>query len=405
VAVGSELLLPGADDSNAAWLLDRLAQSGVAVVARAVVADDPQRIATVVDAACARADVVIVTGGLGPTEDDRTRAAVAQALGVDLERDPERWALLSARFASRNLAFGPEQQRQADRPRGAVWIDNPLGTAAGFKARHRGCLVAVLPGPPAEMRATFELGVGPELAGEQRAAIARRVIRIVGPREVEVDRAVSDLHARPGLEVTILSGTEGIVLDARASGAAAGSIVEQFDREVRRRLGADVWGGEADRLPEVVGRELAAGRWTVAVAESCTGGLLAGSFTSVPGSSGWFRGGFVVYADDLKRELTGVLARTLDEHGAVSAATAGELAQGAARRCSADFGLGVTGIAGPGGGGVGKPVGLVYVALATSEATLSRELRLAGDRAAIRGRTVTAALDLLRRHLASRARG
>lgn len=401
IAVGSELLRAGRRDTNAEWLAARLSEAGVETVWRAAVEDDEARIARLVLTAMDDAAVVVITGGLGPTDDDRTRAGLARALGLPLERDEAVAREIVERFRRHGRVASPAQSRQADRPRGVSWIPNPLGSAPGLLLEREGRIVAALPGVPAEMKAMFTATVAPRLAvpGSEGRAIARRILRIAGRPEADVDDAVGDLYRTPGTETTILSSAGLVDLVLSAYGPSAHADVEALASAMRARLGRDVYGEGNDTIASVTGRLLEARGATVAVGESCTGGLLGGAITDVPGSSAWFRGGLVCYADDLKASLAGVPETLLREHGAVSEETARALAAGARRACGATFGLGVTGIAGPGGGTDAKPVGLVHLALDDGASGRAVRLDWPGDRDLIRRRAVAVALDLLRRRL------
>jgi nicotinamide-nucleotide amidase len=406
IAVGSELLRFGRHDSNGDWITERLQRLGVEVVGRTLVGDDQDRMAREIEAAVGSADVVVLTGGLGPTEDDRTRAALAQALGLELERDEQRVARLRDFFDRRGKEFQPEQGKQADRPLGAEWIDNPLGIAPGILYRRGDGLLIALPGVPAEMKRMFDETVAPLIGQSGEGRLARRVLKIGGRFESSVDAQVRDLYGTPGVEVTILTGSEGIELHLLAEGDDAGearSRIESLDRELSARLGVDVYGRDDETLAGVTGAILGQHDATVATAESCTAGLLAATLTAVAGSSRWFRGGLVVYSDDLKVSLADVGAETLEAHGSVSEEVARSLAQGARRRCGADYGIGITGIAGPGGGTVDKPVGLVHVAVAADGLRTEHwRLQQIGGRELVRRRTVVFALDRLRRLVSKR---
>jgi nicotinamide-nucleotide amidase len=400
IAVGSELLRFGRVDTNTQWLSARLNAAGIEVAARSMVEDDAGAIAALLRSAREQAPLVLVTGGIGPTDDDRTREGVARALGLELERDRARVSLLRAAFEARGYRFRDVQARQADRPRGAEWIPNPLGTAPGFLLAEDRRLLAVLPGVPAEMRAMFEASVLPRLA--PGAPLAYRVLRIGGRTESSVEEQVQDLYGRDGVDVTILSGGDGIELHLRAHPGAGGEPGPRVDRllaEMERRLGADLYSVDGGSLAGVVGSRLAEHGRTVATAESCTGGMLGAALTAEPGASTWYRGGVVSYSDDLKQDWLDVEPEALARHGAVSPEVACAMAEGIRRRSRSDYGVGITGIAGPGGGTAEKPVGLVHLGLADREATVHRELRLIGDRGLIRRRTVNAALDLLRRRI------
>jgi nicotinamide-nucleotide amidase len=394
IAVGTELLDLGRRDTNSEWLSERLARAGVRVVGRHLVDDDEERIAGHVRAALARADWVIVCGGLGPTGDDRTREAVAGALRVPLERDPAMASDLEARFRARRFPFDDRQARQADRPRGAVWLPNPIGTAAGFLAHYGEARIAVLPGVPAELQKIFGESLLPRIGGG--GAVRRRVLKVAGRPESWVDERVRDLYETPRGRATVLSGADAVEIVLQSETAAD---LEAAERTVTERLGIDLFGRDDDTLAGVVGGLLKERGLTLATAESCTAGLLSGAITAVPGCSAWFRGGVVAYADDVKSTAVGVGRATLERHGAVSAEVARELASGIRERMESDFGIGITGIAGPSGGSRDKPVGLVHVAMASDSGVRERVLRLPGDRDLIRRRAVTVALDVLRRWL------
>ena len=403
IAVGSELLRFGRHDSNGDWITERLQRLGVEVVGRTLVGDDQARTAAAIGVAVVSADIVVVTGGLGPTEDDRTREALAQALGVALERDERRVARLREFFDRRGRAFEPEQEKQADRPAGAEWIDNPLGIAPGILYRGESSLVIALPGVPAEMKRMFDDTVAPLIGQSGAGRLARRVLKIGGRFESSVDAQVRDLYDTPGVEVTILTSNEGIELHLLAGGDDAGQArarIDGLDRAFSERLGQDLYGRDDETLAEVTGRMLVQRGASVATAESCTAGMLSATVTAVAGSSRWFRGGLVVYSDDLKVSLAGVPSDLLGARGAVSEEVARCLARGARRRCGADYGVGITGVAGPGGGTTEKPVGLVHVAIAEDDQQTEHwMLQLTGGRDLVRRRTVVFALDRLRRTL------
>lgn len=408
ITVGSEMLRLGRADSNGEWLIEQLARLGLAVGTRSVVEDDPELIAALARGALERASVVLVVGGLGPTEDDRTREGLARALDLPLERDPARLRALQDLFRERERPFGEGQARQAERPRGATWIDNPVGSAPGFALARGGSELFALPGVPAEMKTMFAAAVAPRLAARRGGAMARRTLKIAGRTELSVDEQLRDLYGEPGIAVTILTGGEGIELHILGRGrdrAEAEARVDEADRRMSERLGSDLYGRDDTTLAQVVGSMLERSGRTLAAAESCTAGLFCAAVTRVPGSSAWFRGGLVAYSDDLKRGLAGVRAETLRRHGAVSAEVARELAGGARQVCAADYGIGITGIAGPGGGTPQKPVGLVYLALADGRGVHDWRMLHLGDRELIRRRTVTAALDRLRRGLLAAAQG
>lgn len=407
VTVGSELLRFGKRDGNSEWLARQLQRVGVEVTARTAVDDDLERIASVVSAAFRRADVVLITGGLGPTDDDRTREALGRALHLPLVLDESRVEQLRRLYEQYGRPLGAAETKQAQRPRGSSWIDNPLGSAAGVLVEHEGRILVALPGVPAEMRAMFSATVLPLLERAGLQPLRALTLKIAGHTESSLDRRLRDLYAISGLDVTVLGGVEGLELYVRARSVRgrndeAEKALAEFERQTRERLGADVLGTGEEGLAAVVGALLRERGQTLATAESCTAGLLGAALTDVPESSKWYRGGVIVYADELKPLLAGVRAETLADHGAVSEAVARELAEGVRRRCGADMALALTGIAGPGGGTAEKPVGLVHVALQDDLSSLHRRLRFIGDRDTVRRRAVTAAMDLVRRRLLER---
>ena len=369
---------------------------------RAAVEDDVGRLSRLLAAAMRDAEVVVVTGGLGPTEDDRTREALAQALESPLVRDPAMVRHIESLFTARGRTPTPRQALQAERPEGSAWIPNPLGSAPGVLVVRDGLVLAALPGVPAEMRVMFETTVAPALAGRSRVALRRRTLAIGGRPESYVDDLVRDLYHAEGVETTILasSGTVELLLTATgADEAQARERLASVDDAMRARLGEDLIGADGETLASAVGGLLASRAQTLATAESCTAGMLGAAITAVPGSSAWYRGGFVAYADDLKTSLGAVPPELIHRHGAVSAEVARALAAGARALARADFALAITGIAGPGGGTAEKPVGLVYIALDDGGEGAVRRLDWPGDRELIRKRAVAAALDLLRRRL------
>jgi len=402
VAIGSELLRPARRDTNGDWLIARLFDLGIEASWRAAIGDDVARIARIVRGALEDAATVVVTGGLGPTEDDKTRKAIADAVGAPLAHDPAMADRIAALFTTRGRVPSPRQSRQADRPLGMEWIDNPLGSAPGLLMEREHGVLAALPGVPAEMRAMFNASVAPRLAARSRASLARTTLRVAGKPESAVDELLRDLYGSEGTETTILAsaGSVELLLTARGADAVdARARLAALAGAMRGRLGIDLYGADDESLAVVVSRLLAARRGTVAVAESCTGGLLGAALTDVPGSSAWFRGGLVCYANELKTSLAGVPRELLAAHGAVSEPVARAMAAGARKACAADFGLGVTGVAGPDGGTPEKPVGTVHIALDDGGPGRAVKLDWPGDRDLIRRRAVTVALDLLRRRL------
>jgi nicotinamide-nucleotide amidase len=398
VAVGDELLLGDIVNTNAAWLGERLVAAGVEVVSSAAVGDDVGRLSTALRRALEDADVVVTTGGLGPTVDDLTRDAVAAVAGAPLERDPALEEALRERFASYGYAtLPPEVLRQADVPRGATALDNPVGSAPGLLLTVGDRLLCALPGPPHEMRAVASAHLLPELARRSGTVVTTRQLSASGSGESDVARRVEAAVSVPdGVALAYLAG--GGVVRVRFTTSGDPAVLEPLVSAAADALGDDVWGVDGDVLPGVVARLLARAGATVAVAESLTGGLLGAALSELPGSSATFRGGLVVYATDLKATAAGVPAPLLAAHGAVSAETAAALAAGARERLGATYGLATTGVAGP-NEQEGHPVGTVHVAVAGPDGGAVRSLRLPGDRQRVRLLAVTAALDLLRRRL------
>lgn len=396
LAVGTELLLGDVVNSNAAWLGRQLADAGLEVVASEALGDDVQRIAAAITRHLQDADVLVLSGGLGPTVDDLTREAVALACEAPLERWPALEEQLRAKFAAYGSQMPAAVLQQADVPRGAEPLDNPAGTAPGLWVPYGDKLVVALPGPPHELQAA-SVTVWPRLAALSGRVVTTRQVLVAGLGESAVAERVQGAVRLPeGVALSYLAG--GAVVRVRFTTAGDPQVLEPLVAAVDEVLGDLVWGHDRDTLDGVVHGLLEAAGQTVAVAESLTGGLLGAALSQRPGSSLTFRGSAVVYATDLKASLAGVPEDLLAEHGAVADPTAQALAAGARARLGADWGVGVTGVAGP-SEQEGRPVGTVFVAVAGPAGVRSRELRLPGDRERVRGLAVTAALDLLRRAL------
>lgn len=397
LAVGTELLLGDVINTNAAWLGGQLAAAGVEVVASAAIGDDVPRLVAALQHHLLAAEVVVLSGGLGPTVDDLTRDAVALACSAPLVRSVALEAVLRDKFAAFGVAMAPEVLRQADVPTGATLLDNPVGTAPGLWVPFGSKLVIALPGPPHELRAVAA-EVWPRLAALSGSVVTTRQVLVAGIGESNVATLVQDAITLPsGVALSYLAG--GAVVRVRFTTAGHPAVLEPLVAAVEAVLGDNVWGHDRETLEGVVHEALAAAGQTVAVAESLTGGLLGAALSQRPGSSSTFRGSMVAYATDLKQSLVGVPAGLLAADGAVSARTAAALAEGARSRLGADWGIGVTGVAGP-AEQEGNPVGTVHLGLAgPAGLSVVRSLRLPGDRDRIRALAVTAALDLLRRHL------
>lgn len=404
VAIGDELLLGDSIDTNGAWLGRRLSGMGITVARRTVVGDGEVAIREAVAAALERAGTVICSGGLGPTPDDRTRDAVARLYGRAFELDETWLETIRKRFLARGLDMPEVNRRQAQVPRGAVLLANPNGTAPGLAIEDgRLGLTVLLPGPPRELQALFDAEVAPLLAARMdptRGPVLRRILRTTGLAESQVAERVADLEGTLA-PLTLAFLPVGIGIDLRLtswgklSGDEAGRVLDVAQAALAERLGAAVYGeGDAD-LAAVVGRALAARGLTVATAESCTGGLVAKRLTDEAGASAWVMGGVVAYSNEAKHAALGVPDALIATHGAVSEPVVRAMVEGATARLGADCGLAVTGIAGPGGGTPGKPVGTVWIATSVPGRTETRLLRMAGSRAEIRARSAQAVLALL----------
>lgn len=400
LAVGSELLLGDVVNTDAAWLGRQLAAAGVQVVASEALGDDVDRLVAAIARHLEEADVLVLCGGLGPTVDDLTRDAIALACAAPLERRPALEEQLRATYAALGLPMPAAVLRQADVPRAAEPLDNPAGTAPGLWVPFGDKLVIALPGPPNELQAA-SVTVWPRLAALTGRVVTTRQVLVVGIGESAVaERVQAAVTVPDGVALSYLAG--GLVVRVRFTTDGDPAVLAPLVAAAAEALGDHVCGYDRDTLDGVVHELLAAAGQTVAVAESLTGGLLAAALSTRSGASETFRGSVVVYATDLKQSLAGVPGPLLAAHGAVSAQTAAALAAGARDRLGADWGLGVTGVAGP-TEQEGKPVGTVYVAVAGPPGDASpaevRTLQLRGDRERVRQLTVVSALDLLRRHL------
>lgn len=355
-------------------------------------------------AALARSDLVLVSGGLGPTLDDITRERLAEVSGRPLVLDPAGLSVIESFFRARDTAMPPSNRKQAMLPEGAVPIANPVGTAPGVLLELESQTVILLPGPPAELVPMTRNSVIPYLLARlertgERAVIRSRVLKLVGIGESAAEARLADILAGQGNPTVAPLAGEGEVqfrITAKARDPeAAEALIAPVEAAIRDRLGAHIYGRDDDTLEGVIAELLARRGGKLAVAESCTGGGIACRLTRVPGSSAYFERGLVVYSNQAKVELAGIAPDLLERHGAVSREVAAALADGVMNRSGTDFGLGVTGIAGPGGGSPGKPVGLVFCGLAGGGPTVTFERRFAGDRSAVRRRAAAWALELL----------
>lgn len=408
IAVGSEMLTPHRQDTNSLYVTEKLNGLGVRVDFKTIAGDRLPQLADAVRHALGRVDLVVISGGLGPTEDDLTREAVAQALGVELKRDPEIIAHLYKRAAARRWTMTRNNEKQADVIGGATVLENKLGSAPGqwldtVLGKHRK-LAMLLPGPPHELKALFEAECMPRLeAILPKRHIATRVLKAAMIGESAADARIAPIYTQyKDVETTILAHLGDIELRlscAKAIVDLAQARVDELAGKIEEELEDFVYSSQGETLEQIVLYYLEMRGATLAVAESCTGGMVAERLTSVSGSSRSFVGGAVVYSNRLKTELAGVEARLIQEHGAVSGEVAEALAEGIRERCGTTVGLGITGIAGPGGATEEKPVGLVYVAVSDADGTEVVEKRFSGDRAGIRFYASQQGLDLVRRRL------
>lgn len=410
LSVGTEVATGTIVDTNAAWVAQRLTEIGVHVRFQVAVDDHELRIVDALRWLVERSDAIVTGGGIGPTPDDRTRAAVAEVAGVRLERRPELEEAVAARFAEYGVDMADVNRRQADVPEGATSLP-PIGTAPGFHAdisRSDGgtCRVYVLPGVPFELREMAERDVIPDLVARGgRSAIVTRTVHVTGAGESSVAEILEPVTERTAdaddVEVSFLASSDEVLVRVTAeagtpdeAGRRAGTVLQ----EVVERLGRLAAGVDDDRLEETVARLLRGGGLTVATGESCTGGLVASRLSSVTGATDYLRGGLVAYATDVKSGVLGVDEATLAGHGPCSSETAEEMAARAREVFAADLGIGVVCVAGPSEQD-GKDVGTTIWALATGDGTRSWSRLIPGDRPTVTSRAATAALEALRRHL------
>ena len=409
LAVGSEMLTPSRIDTNSLFITERLNLLGVEVVFKTIVGDDRTELAHAVRSALARVDLLVCSGGLGPTDDDLTRDVVAEVVGRPLAEDETITQRIRQRFESRGMQMPEINRRQAMVPRGATVLPNANGSAPGLWLEHDGRIVLLLPGPPRELHPMMDaLVAGPLRERGSGFSLVRRVIRITGRSESHTEEAVQPLYpewtqAPIPIAATILASLGQIELHLSARAAdreAAAAALEAAAGQVVERVGADVYSTEGKPLEEVVGTLLAERGLRIAAAESCTGGLITSRLTDVPGSSRYVDQSVVTYSNEAKTALLGVAPDLIATHGAVSEPVALAMADGMRARAGVDVALGVTGIAGPGGGTPEKPVGTVAIAAVTATATRSRVFRFIGGREMVKFQASQAALDMVRRMLA-----
>ena len=403
IAVGSELLTPDRVDTNSLFLTAQLNRLGIEVTRKTVVGDELAALRNAFDQAAQRVELVIASGGLGPTEDDRTRDAVADLLGRKLARDPAVMKMIEARFRKIGRVMSEVNKRQAMVPEGATVLENDRGTAPGLWLESNGRIIILLPGPPHELKAMFTAQVGPRLGRLATGVrLVARELRVAGMGESDVDQRIAPIYTRhEDVQTTILAAPGEIQIHLRAwskDTAAAERQLQGIQESIVLALGEAVFTTAGESMEEVVGRELTMHHATIATAESCTGGLLAERLTSISGSSAYFLGGVVSYSNTLKSAWVDVPAEIIESRGAVSSEVAVALADGIRRRTGATLGVGITGVAGPTGGTPEKPVGTVHVAISDGSGSKERGVHYPGERDRIRWQASQTAMDLVRRY-------
>ena len=404
VSIGNELLSGQTVDTNAAYLSGELLSIGIPVVSSYTIGDDTDAIVRALNLAAADADVVLATGGLGPTDDDLTRQGLASFLGAELQLQTELLDRIQNFFTKRNLQMSERNKIQAYIPAGAKALANPLGTAPGIMTEAKGKLLVALPGVPSEMKRMFAESVLPELqrfAGTQ--AVVVRKLKCFGAGEstiAEMLGPVSQRGRNPLINFTVEYGIITLHIVAAAEDKKkALDMAEKDEKLLRDKLGELVYGTGEQTLAEVVGEKLARQKMTIAVAESCTGGTLAGLLTDISGASRYFTHGWITYSNTAKTGELGVPADLIEKYGAVSEQVAQAMAQGARKKARTDFAIGITGIAGPAGGTEQKPVGLVYISVDSDNGWDTKRCLFSGDRRFIRLRAAQTALNILRKKL------
>jgi nicotinamide-nucleotide amidase len=404
IAIGSEMLTPFRADTNSLWLTEQLNAMGIDVKLKTIVGDDEARLESAVRDALRRSQIIIATGGLGPTEDDITRKIFARVLNRQLILNEAILEKIRTRFARRGMVMPEINARQALVMDGADVLINNNGTAPGMLIEEGKCTIVLLPGPPREMRPMFDTWVAPIL--KQRSGellIIRRKLSIFGLSESRTDELAAPIYTKytnPSTTILFKDGQIELHLTVQASNAGeAERLLDELERPLDAVLGDFIYSHCDETLEQVAGALLKRNGFTLATAESCTGGLLAGRITDIPGSSEYFLEGAVTYSNESKMKLLGVPKKMIEDHGAVSEEVAQAMAAGIRNLAGSTFGIGITGIAGPGGGTDEKPVGLVYIAIADDANTSVKKFLFPGDRPFIRTLSVNAALDLLRRRI------
>ncbi|OLN33808.1 competence/damage-inducible protein A [Desulfosporosinus metallidurans] len=412
VATGTELLLGETLNTSAHYLTGKMSSLGIEVDYHTTVGDNPERLEQVLRQGIGRSDLLITTGGLGPTADDLTKELVAKVLNLKMELDTSSLDQIKQFFGRRKAPMPLSNEKQAYFPKGSKILPNPIGTAPGAIIETMGKTVIILPGPPFEMRPMFDNFAWPELQrilGPQSERMNERVLKVFGMGESAIEEVLGELMSLPNLTMALLAkrAEMHIRLVARSTETKSGEAKEALKRaeeEIRRRLGDKVFGCDQETMIGIVGQTLINKHLTIATAESCTGGLLGAALTQEPGSSDFYLGGVVSYSNSLKKGILGVREETLNTFGAVSEEVAIEMAEGIRSKTGSDLAISTTGIAGPGGGSDKKPVGLVFVGFATPEGVHAEKFQFYGERESVRQLTVQAALNGVRQHILSSER-
>ncbi|MCL2874570.1 MAG: competence/damage-inducible protein A [Defluviitaleaceae bacterium] len=403
LSIGTELLLGEIVNTNAQYLSQQLADLGISVYYQTVVGDNRQRLLKTFGEAFERSNIVITTGGLGSTGDDLTKETGAEFFGKKLVMDEDLLAELKAHFKRSSFEFTKNNEKQALMPEGAQFLKNDHGTAPGCCISENGKMLILLPGPPVEMIPMFENYALPILRDKSDIKFFSKRIKILGVGESKAEMILKDLidsQTNPTIAPYAASGELAIRVTASAvDEAEADKIMQPIVDEISKRLGSNIFSFDDSSIEEAIVELLKQRGYTVSIAESCTGGLVTGRLVNCPGVSDVLKEASITYSNEAKEKRLGVKAETLEAHGAVSKETAIEMAVGVKNTSGTNVGLSITGVAGPGGGTEEKPVGLVYLGLCINDKTYVKELRYNGDRAKIRNRTVSAALDFLRRGL------
>ena len=403
LAVGTELLMGQIANTNAQYISSRLPDAGIGVYYHDVVGDNPERLKQSLDLALSRSDVIILTGGLGPTQDDLTKETVAAAVNRQLVLDQESLDVMEEFFKKHCRKMTHNNVKQAYLPEGCIIVRNRNGTAPGCIMEENGKIIVMLPGPPSEMKPMFEETVMPYFAAKSDYRLESRFLRIFGIGESAVEDMLLDLiekQTNPTIAPYAKDGEVTLRITARYDKSCPNEdLIGPVEDEIRRRLRDAVYSNDNSSLDEIAARLLIDSKMTLSIAESCTGGMVSSRLTDMPGISEVFDRAIVTYSNRAKMEELGVAQETLDTFGAVSEQTAREMAEGVRRVSETDIGISVTGIAGPGGGSEEKPVGLVYAALSHKDGTVVKKLDLWGSRSRIRNVTCLHVFDMLRRHL------